>query len=300
MTEESVSRFEPLRQRLETLRQRIGPWRPRWERWRQRLERPRLWARRALPFVAGMLAALAALWVYNALTPDPHQLTAQDVNTSIQQAMASATAPPPFSAAVYQRIRPSFVLIQTKGADENGEPGQGLGSGVIITNRADILTALHVVANSDEIQVFYADGTQSPAQIVTADEKNDIAVIRPAKPPTVIVPATLGNPNAMHIGDEAFVVGNPLGLYASMSSGVISGFDRSFTDPDTETSLEGLIQFDAAVNPGNSGGPLINRQGQVVGIVTGLVNPTDQNFFIGIGFAVPITTAGGAAGLPPR
>jgi S1-C subfamily serine protease len=300
MSELPVSRFEPLRRRLEPLRQRIGPWQPRWERWRRRLERPRIWARRALPFVAGMIAALAALWIYNALTPDPHQLTTQDVNTSIQQAMASATVRPPFSEGVYQAIRPSFVLIQTKGADENGEPGQGLGSGVIITTRADILTSLHVVANADEIKVTFADGTESAAQITTQDAANDIAVISPAKPPAVIVPATLGNPNAMRIGDEAFVVGNPLGLYGSMSAGVISGFDRSFSDPESDTSLEGLIQFDAAVNPGNSGGPLLNRQGQVVGIVTGLVNPTDQNFFIGIGFAVPITTAGGAAGLPPR
>jgi S1-C subfamily serine protease len=182
----------------------------------------------------------------------------------------------------------------------DGEPGQGLGSGVIVSTRADILTSLHVVAGADEILVSFADGTQSAARIVAEDATIDIAVLRPLQLPRVIVPATLGNPGALRVGDEAFVVGNPLGLYGSMSSGVISGFDRSFTDADTEQSLEGLIQFDAAVNPGNSGGPLLNRQGQVVGIVTGLVNPTDQSFFIGIGFAVPITVAGGAAGLPPH
>jgi S1-C subfamily serine protease len=286
MSELPVSRFEP---------------------WRQRLERPRALGRRALPlvkralpFVAGVVAALVALAIYNALTPDPRQLTNEDVNTSIQQAMASATAPPPFSAAVYQSIRPSFVLIQTAGEDPDDEEGQGLGSGVVITARGDILTSLHVVAGADQILVSFADGTQSPAQVIAEEPEIDIAVLRPLQPPAVIVPATLGNPNAMRVGDEAFVVGNPLGLYGSMSSGVISGFDRSFTDADTNQKLEGLIQFDAAVNPGNSGGPLLNRQGQVVGIVTGLVNPTDQSFFIGIGFAVPITVAGGAAGLPPH
>jgi S1-C subfamily serine protease len=293
MSEESVSRFA-------AWRRRFGPWRERLEPWRRHLERPRVWARRAVPFVGGIVVALVALWIYNALTPDPHQLTNQDVNTSIQQALASATVRPPFSEAVYRAIRPSFVAIQTKGVDENGQPGQGLGSGVIVTTRADIITCLHVVANSDEITVTFADGTESPAQITMQDPDNDIAVISPLRPPSVIVPATLGNPNAMQIGDDAFVVGNPLGLYGSLSAGVISGFDRSFNDPESETSLAGLIQFDAAVNPGNSGGPLLNRQGQVVGIVTGLVNPTDQNFFIGIGFAVPITTAGGAAGLPPH
>ena len=113
------------------------------------------------------------------------------------------------------------------------------------------------------------------------------------------MPAILGNPNAMNIGDEAFAVGHPFGLYGSMSTGVISGFDRTFRPPNSDQRLQGLIQIDAAVNPGNSGGPLLNRYGQVVGIVTGLANPTDENFFVGIGFAVPINVAGGAAGLPP-
>jgi S1-C subfamily serine protease len=103
----------------------------------------------------------------------------------------------------------------------------------------------------------------------------------------------------MRVGDEAFVVGNPFGLYSSMSAGVISGFDRSFQPSNGHQELQGLIQIDAAVNPGNSGGPLLNRNGQVIGIVTGIVNPTEQDVFIGIGFAVPINVAGGAAGLPP-
>jgi S1-C subfamily serine protease len=103
----------------------------------------------------------------------------------------------------------------------------------------------------------------------------------------------------MRIGDEVFAVGHPLGLYGSLSAGVISGFDRSFQPQHSTHRLQGLIQIDAAVNPGNSGGPLLNRDGQVIGIVAGLVNPTEQEVFIGLGFAVPITLAGTAAGLPP-
>ena len=103
----------------------------------------------------------------------------------------------------------------------------------------------------------------------------------------------------MRVGDDVYAVGNPFGLYGSISAGVISGFDRSFKVPNSERRLEGLIQVDAAVNPGNSGGPLLNRYGEVVAIVTGIVNPIDQGFFVGVGFAVPITVAGQAAGAPP-
>jgi S1-C subfamily serine protease len=269
------------------------------ELWRRRLQRLRAHARSGLLFTAGVSAALAAILLYNILVPAPPQLTAGEVNDSIAQALASATPPPAYSALVYQAIRPSLVFIETEAPDESGEVGHGVGSGVVIDDRGDILTSLHVVANASDIQLIFADGTQSSAQVIAEQPENDIAVLRPNQPPALVVPAILGNPNAMHVGDEAFVVGNPLGLYSSMTAGVISGFDRSFKPQDSDQKLNNLIQIDAAVNPGNSGGPLLNRYGQVIGIVTALANPTEQDFFIGIGFAVPITIAGGAAGLPP-
>jgi S1-C subfamily serine protease len=243
-----------------------------------------------------VLAAFAALLLYNVLFPRPPQVTPRDVQEVVAQVMATATPPPAYSARVYQVIQPSLVLIQTKlvGADQNA-----IGSGVVIDDRGTILTSLHVVANATDIQLTFADGTQSSAQVVVEQPENDIAVLQPNQLPAQVIPALLGNPNAMRVGDEAYVVGNPLGLYGSMSAGVISGFDRSFQPPNGAQRLQGLIQIDAAVNPGNSGGPLLNRDGQVVGIVTGLVNPLDQDVFAGIGFAVPITVAGGAAGMPP-
>ena len=145
----------------------------------------------------------------------------------------------------------------------------------------------------------FADGTQSNAQVASSQAENDIAVLSADKLPGELVPAVLGNPNAMRVGDDVYAVGNPFGLYSSMSAGVISGFGRSFQASDSSPKLQGLIQIDAAVNPGNSGGPLLNRDGQVIGIVTGILNPTNQDVFIGIGFAVPINVAGAAAGAPP-
>jgi S1-C subfamily serine protease len=278
MSEPSLSVNDKLRSRIVRLRERL---------------------RRMFPFISGVFAALLALFLYNFLFPGSRPLTPNEVSTVVSSAMASATPRPAYSTMVYQIIQPSLVLIETDSPSTTGEANTGLGSGVIIDDVGDILTSLHVVANASNIRVTFADGTQSNATIVSALPEKDIAVLQAELLPELFVPATLGNAGALQVGDEAFVVGNPFGLYSSMSSGVISGFNRSFQPPGTSQVIEGLIQIDAAVNPGNSGGPLLNRSGHVVGIVTGIVNPTADSFFIGIGFAVPIEVAAGGAGLPP-
>ena len=254
--------------------------------------------RKALPFGSGVIAALLALFLYDLLIPNPTPLTLRDVSDTVEQALASATPPPAYSALVYRAIQPSLVLIQTQRENADGEDANGIGSGVIIDLTGNVLTSLHVVADASDIQLVFADGTESSAEIIATVPENDIAVLQAHSPPALIIPATLGNPNAMHIGDEAYAVGNPFGLYGSMSAGVISGFDRSLQPTDNHEELKNLIQIDAAVNPGNSGGPLLNRYGHVVGIVVGIVNPTEDEVFIGIGFAVPINIAASAAGLP--
>src|SRR5690242_3829365 len=165
--------------------------------WRTRFQRLRAFVRGGLPFVSGVLAALVALWLYNALTPRPALLTQREVDDSIAQAMASATPGPAFSSYVYQVIRPSLVLIETKLTNAEGEEGRGLGSGVIIDNRGDILTSLHVVADASEIKVTFADGTESNALVIVSQPENDIAVLQAERPPELLVPAVLGNPNAM-------------------------------------------------------------------------------------------------------
>jgi S1-C subfamily serine protease len=262
-----------------------------------RLGRLRARLRGAALFVAGALAVLAALVVYGLLVPPPPPLTRADVADTVAQALASATPAPPRSELAYADIRPSLVLIEAHGAA--GAPDTGsLGSGVVIDDQGDILTSLHVVAGAATITVTFADASTSPAQVAVSRPETDIAVLHPDRLPDGLQPATLGNPGAIRIGSEAYVVGNPFGLYGSMSAGVVSGLDRSFRLPATGKELTGLIQVDAAVNPGNSGGPLLNGDGQVIGIVAALINPTREDVFVGIGLAVPIDVAGGAAGLP--
>jgi S1-C subfamily serine protease len=278
MNEPSLSVTDRLRNQLGRLRERIRP---------------------MLPFASGVLAALLALFLYNLLSPGTQPLTQKEVSTAISSALGSATPRAPFSEHVYEIIQPSLMLIEAKLPGENGDTNTGLGSGVIIDRFGDILTSLHVVANAQDIQVTFVDGTLSRARMVSSQPEKDIAVLQAETMPQLFVPAILGNANALKVGDDAFVVGNPFGLYSSMSAGVISGFDRSFQPPNTKQLIQGLIQVDAAINPGNSGGPLLNRYGEVVGIVTGIVNPTEETFFVGIGFAVPIDVAAGGAGLPP-
>jgi S1-C subfamily serine protease len=258
------------------------------------------------------VAALVAVALYGVLVPAPRPLSQQDVNQSVASALASVTPGPADSQRAYQAVAPSLVLIQTQDASSSAAPGSSaapsggipaadgtLGSGVVVDASGDILTCLHVVADATSIQVTFADGTKSPATIQATQPQDDIAVLQATQPPANIVPAVLGNPRSVRVGSEAFVIGNPFGLYGSISAGIVSGLNRSFQLPNNGPQLTGLIQVDAAVNPGDSGGPLVNRDGQVIGIVDALVNPTNQDVFIGIGLAVPINVAGGAAGLPP-
>jgi S1-C subfamily serine protease len=269
------------------------------EIWKNRLQRFKAGIRKAIPFSTGVLAVLMAMLIYRVIFPPPQPMTVQDIDNTVAQVLASATPPPSFSSRVYQIIQPSLVLIQTKSSSGLKGADFGLGSGVVIDKDGNILTSLHVIDNADEINITFADGTQSTATVVSEQPENDIAVLQAETLPGVVVPAVLGNPFAMRVGDEAYAVGNPFGLYSSMSAGVISGFDRTFEIPSHNVKLKGLIQIDAAVNPGNSGGPLLNRDGYVVGIVTGIVNPTEQSFFVGIGFAVPINVAISGMGSPP-
>lgn len=265
---------------------------------------PALIAVLAVGAVAGLV-----LWLAFAATRSdgPGEPTIEE---AIAAQLAEATPGPAAAAVAYQQIIQSIVVIQAERStgtsdssefesSESDRPASGLGTGVITNAAGDILTALHVVNEADSINVVFADGTRSTAEVVSSDPDSDIAVLRADGSPDVIVPAVMGASRTLRIGDPILAVGTPLGLTGSLSSGVVSGLNRRIPTGD-ETQLEGLIQFDAAVNPGNSGGPLLNNAGQVVGVVTALANPSDDASFVGIGFAVPISTAAGTAGAPAQ
>ncbi len=146
--------------------------------------------------------------------------------------------------------------------------------------------------------IEFEDGFESEATVVGARPEHDLAVLKASKIPDDLPAATLRSTSDLAVGDEVIAVGFPFGIGPSVSSGVVSGLRRVYRSRGGE-SLANLIQFDAAVNPGNSGGPLVTADGEVVGIVTAILNPTEQHVFIGIGFAVPIENAAAAYGLSP-
>lgn len=199
----------------------------------------------------------------------------------------------PTTAEIYTAVAPSVVSIEAFPAGESGV--EFTGTGVVVNADGTVLTALHVVKSAGSIRLTFADGTVSAATVAVADPTMDIAALTPATLPSVVVPALLGSAGRLAVGDNVVAIGNPLGLTRTTTTGVVSGLDRAAQSSEGG-SLSGLIQFDAAVNPGSSGGPLLDGKGETVGIVVALANPTSAGTFIGIGFAVPIGAAVGAGG----
>lgn len=185
------------------------------------------------------------------------------------------------------------------GSSEEQQP-DAIGSGVVIDEAGSILTSLHVVAGTDRWVVAFADGSESEADFVGSQPENDLAVLKARHVPDEQQPAVLASTAGLRPGDEVVATGFPFGMGPSVTAGVVSGLKREFVDAEHDhLKLTNLIQFDAAVNPGNSGGPLVNRDGEVVGIVTAIVNPSGAGVFAGIGFAVPIENAARAVGENP-
>jgi S1-C subfamily serine protease len=268
---------------------------------RRRLSwRPLLGRRRLVLAGAGVLLVLLLVALRGAGTSPPRRITQQDIDAAVLHTLA--TRPLPSRAAkAYAAIRPSVVQVRGWRSDAGATKGtgNGVGTGVVIVDKGIILTNLHVVAGADRVEVVFADGLEAEAAVVAVRPEHDLAVLQAKTLPDDLVPATLRSTQGLAPGDEVVAVGFPFGIGPSASAGVISGLGREFYSPQGQRALTDLIQFDAAVNPGSSGGPLVTMDGEVVGIVTAILNPTDQRVFVGIGFAVPIESASAAVGLSP-
>lgn len=300
--------------------------------------RQRLPRRRTVLVAAGAAAVLLLVFAHVTRTPGVRKLTQQDIDAAVLRTLETQPLPSR-TAKAYEVIRPSVVRVRglaakaEDAAKADGKPGaprdpkgrraeqrpdnkgarkggdktpaepdeieQGVGSGVVIVDKGIILTNLHVVAGAERVKVVFADGMESDADVIGLRPEHDLAVLQARTVPDDLQPATMRSTADLAPGDEVIAVGFPFGIGPSVSAGVVSGLRREFRSEEGERVLTNLIQFDAAANPGSSGGPLVTLDGAVVGIVTAILNPTEQRVFVGIGFAVPIENAAAAAGMPP-
>ena len=264
----------------------------------------------------GLLALLLAISFSMALKPGARKLTQDDINAAVLKTLETAVLPSP-AAKAYQSIIPSVVKVvaigkphaasDDKPAGKKGQPQgdkaelteRSVGTGVVIVDKGIILTNLHVVQGAETIRITFSDGLETTASITGVQPENDLAVLQAHKIPDDMIAATMRSTADLQPGDQVMAVGYPFGIGPSASAGIISGLKRNFRSPEGKQEMSNLIQFDAAANPGNSGGPLVTMDGEVIGIVTAIYNPNQQRTFVGIGFAVPIENAASAAGMPP-
>jgi S1-C subfamily serine protease len=282
---------------------------PRTRRWRFAARQGRALAQRWrvqawAPWAVAAAFALLALTL--ASSHRPRLITQDDIDAAVRASLEKEPLPSPYARAA-AAVAPSLVRVQgLMDEDDDGEENpqrraleRSLGTGVVIVDNGTILTNLHVVWGARKIRVLFHNGHRAEAQLVNISPENDLAVLKAMSLPDDLQAATMRSTGDLQPGDQVVAVGFPFGIGPSVSGGVVSGLKREFRDPEGKKLLTNLIQFDAAANPGNSGGPLVTMDGNVVGIVTAILNPSEARTFIGIGFAVPIENAASAVGIHP-
>lgn len=255
---------------------------------------------RFLWLLIALLSTLLLAGFAYTLQSSPPRITQEIIDKAVLKTLETADLPSP-AAKAYETILPAVVQVRSfvKSVDGKEDVQHGVGTGVVIVDKGIILTNLHVVQGGQSIKVTFADGLEADATVTGTQPENDLAVLQAHKIPDDMIAATMRSTAELRPGDQVLAVGFPFGIGPSASAGVVSGLKRTFRSPEGDKEINNLIQFDAAANPGNSGGPLVTMDGQVVGIVTAILNPSRQRTFIGIGFAVPIENAAQAAGMPP-
>src|SRR5882724_2579610 len=244
----------------------------------------------------GALIATAAYWAGSRY--GEHEI--QRVESVFAQGGSSRTAPRPESLTadesltvkIYSQASPAVANINTKAVEydffRNAVPVEGAGSGFVIDPRGYVVTNYHVVQGAQNIEVILGDRTRYPAKFIGADEKNDVALVKIDPKGKTLVALPLGDSANLLVGQKVLAIGNPFGFSSTLTTGVVSAVGRTIQTGET-TLIDEAIQTDAAINQGNSGGPLLNTHGEVIGINSAIYTPSGTT--AGIGFAIPINTA---------
>ncbi|HXY84626.1 MAG TPA: trypsin-like peptidase domain-containing protein [Gaiellaceae bacterium] len=268
------------------------------------------WSRRAAELVAAaigggvvVLGGAAALGKLDSTTTVVHESGA----TLTPESAAFVRGKHMSVNQIYEDAAPGVVHITaTTKADVPADPFFGLpggttqqseiGSGFVIDKNGDIITNDHVVAGASSVRVSFSDNESMDAKLVGEDPSTDVAVLRVSAPSRALRPLVLGNSDGVRVGDQVLAIGNPFGLDRSASEGIVSAVGRSIQAPNQVSEIDGAIQTDAAINHGNSGGPLLNADGEVIGVTAQIDTGGTSDGNVGIGFAIPINTVRQVAG----
>jgi S1-C subfamily serine protease len=226
---------------------------------------------------------------------------ADTVVTTVAAAATTTETPSTFEASetgakpvqqIYEEAGPGVVQVTTSGVDSSNpyfgpQATSSLGSGFVVDRDGYIVTNYHVIEDAQEIEVNFSGDDRVPATIVGSDPSTDLAVLKIDAQSRALTPLPLGNSDDVHVGDAVVAIGNPFGLERSVTAGIVSALQRDITAPNGYT-IDKVIQTDAPINQGNSGGPLLNARGEVIGVNSQISSETGGN--VGIGFAVPVNT----------
>jgi putative serine protease PepD len=244
--------------------------------------------------VVGLMLAVAAYWAgarFGPRQPTSVEALPRSAATDAQHDAALSTDES-INVRIYRQASAAVANILTKATEYDffmdPVPVEGAGSGFVIDPRGYILTNFHVVEGAQSIEVVLGDQSHHAAKFIGADQRNDVALIKIDPKGKKLVTLSLGDSSALQVGQKVLAIGNPFGFQSTLTTGIVSALGRTVQTSQT-TFIDEAIQTDAAINRGNSGGPLINSHGEVIGINSAIYTPSGTT--AGIGFAIPINTA---------
>ena len=239
----------------------------------------------------GGVVAVGAVALLGGLEGDTTTVV-QETSPSPRQTQAAPSAVGAISVnEIYERAAPGVVQINSQaGVSSASADQQALGSGFVVDKSGHIVTNFHVVQGANQIRVGFSNRDTVEAKLIGSDPSTDLAVLRVTVDASALTPLPLGDSDVVEVGDSVVAIGNPFGLDRTATAGIVSALQRLIRSPDPRFSIDHVIQTDAPINKGNSGGPLLNARGEVIGVNTQIETGGISTGNVGIGFAVPAKT----------